>query len=180
MPIFIGCPFQIIRHATGIYTLRLLSRIIRHATGIYTLRLSVSRIIRHATGIYTLRLLSRIIRHMTAGAYNLRIQDFIVMFTLRSISSEAYNCWDDDFQPYPGSEFFSLPTAAALAYLLSPTNPGPRVALNVSSTEQQQPQPSTLTASLWGRQNLLINRGAFQSAGSTPFGPPCPWQTASS
>ena len=36
------------------------------------------------------------------------------------------------------------------------TNAGPRVALNVSSTEQQQPQPITTVASLRGRQDLLL------------------------
>ena len=36
------------------------------------------------------------------------------------------------------------------------TNPGPWVALDVSSTEQQQPQPITTAASLRGRRDLLL------------------------
>ena len=70
--------------------------------------------------------------------------------------------------------------------MLSLTNPGPRVALDVSSTEQQQPQPITTAASLRGRQDLLLKMVCKPTSlealptGSVPFGPTCPWQTASS
>ena len=66
------------------------------------------------------------------------------------------------------------------------TNPGPRVALDVSSTEQQQPQPITTAASLGGRRDLLLKMVCKRTSlealptGSVPFGPTCPWQTASS
>ena len=69
---------------------------------------------------------------------------------------------------------------------LSLTNPGPRVALDVSSTEQQQPQPITTAASLRGRRDLLLKMVCKRTSlealpiGSVPFGPTCPWQTASS